>query len=412
MIFYFKLLRTIALPYILGSFAFLFVLGLSLSIALRRPYVANVPPLQLEPGESRYDGKVIIVGAGAAGMFAAYTLEYLKMDYVLLEANSEFGGRTLQMDDFINVPLDLGAEWIHVHPSILQDLLLFDNDQVTDEVITYQPQTISLIRNEKRRRTNWVRWFYSEHKFRNTTWWSYLNDYVYPHIAENLQRNAIVETIDYRQAGMVNVTTRDGRSFVGNRVIVATPVSVLQQHDVQFLPELSDEKRSALDKVYMTAGLKAWVEFEERFYRDLEMIWDAQDKLYMNAVFRKPTDRNVLALFEVGSSAYDRVELGDDDAILESILAELDQLFGGKASEHYVQHRIQNWSAEPFIKGAYSYNSYPIEPILQPVDGSIYFCGEYVAGTHQSTVHGAALSGRRVAEQVLLDWQAAAENSD
>ena len=35
--------------------------------------------------------------------------------------------------------------------------------------------------------------------------------------------------------------------------------------------------------------------------------------------------------------------------------------------------------------------------------GRVYFCGEYIAGNEQSTVHGAAISGRTVAEQLIKD---------
>ena len=38
-------------------------------------------------------------------------------------------------------------------------------------------------------------------------------------------------------------------------------------------------------------------------------------------------------------------------------LAELDLLFGGAASLYYLESSIQDWSLEPFIKGAYSFPS-------------------------------------------------------
>ena len=73
---------------------------------------------------------VVVVGAGASGLMAGYTLKYLGLSNVtILEASSQFGGRTLQLSNFSkNYPLDLGAEWLHYHPSILQDLLLFDDE--------------------------------------------------------------------------------------------------------------------------------------------------------------------------------------------------------------------------------------------------------------------------------------------
>ena len=388
-----KLTCGVALPYILICLILLFLSGVTASILLRTPDEVNVPHLAIQ--ETSFNGTVLVVGAGAAGMFAAYTLEYLGVDYRLLEANANFGGRVQELDGFVDVPLDLGAEWIHVHPKIRQDLLLFD-DEVTDNVISYQPKTVSFFRNGKLRRNNWVRFFYREFKFEETTWFSYLKDYVYPRIAEHTEFNVAVNTID--------VMASDGRSYQGDRVILATPVTVIQQEDIAFVPDLPTDKRSALDSIYMTAGLKAWIEFDQRFYPDLTVMRDAEDKLYFDALFRKPSDRNVIALFEVGSSAYNRVELNETE-ILRSILDELDRMFDGKASRHFLKHHIQNWSQQPFIKGAYSYNTFSTGPILEPLDGRVYFCGEYLGRDHQATVHGAALSGRSAAQQLLQDFE-------
>ena len=36
---------------------------------------------------------VLVIGGGAAGMSAAYTLDYLNINYTLLEASSLVGGR-------------------------------------------------------------------------------------------------------------------------------------------------------------------------------------------------------------------------------------------------------------------------------------------------------------------------------
>lgn len=382
---------------------------IALAVWLTAPDRVQVPPLQsAAAAAASLNETVLIVGGGSAGMFAAYTLEYLGVqDYVLLEASPKLGGRVQEMDaTFADVPLDLGAEWIHVDPRVRQDLLLFDSDDdpvVTDETINYQPQSIRLFWGDRLRWFDFLRFFYREFKFRNSTWYSYLNDYVYPYIAQNVELQAVVQTIDYTDRDSIVVTTNAGKTFRGNKVIVATPVSILQQQDIRFIPELPQAKQKEINAVDMVPGLKAWIEFDKRFYPDVVVIMSDTDKLYMDAVFRKPSNRNILALFEVSGKAEERVRLTKEE-ILQSMLSELDEMFQGQASAHYVQHYIQNWSNEPYIQGAYSYNrNYDMNAILEPVDGRIYFCGEYLHKEHQATVHGAALSGRSVAEQVLLD---------
>ncbi|NET35713.1 MAG: FAD-dependent oxidoreductase [Cyanothece sp. SIO1E1] len=59
----------------------------------------------LKPGE-----KVVIVGAGAAGMSAAYLLKRRGVDITVLEASNTYGGRIESDKDFADFTIPLGAE--------------------------------------------------------------------------------------------------------------------------------------------------------------------------------------------------------------------------------------------------------------------------------------------------------------
>jgi flavin-dependent dehydrogenase len=112
--------------------------------------------------------KVLIVGAGAAGMHAAYLFEHLGVDYQVLEAYHDFGGRIRQMDDFIDdLPLDMGPEWIHVDPKVLKDLLLPCATSSSMDIVTmdYQPQTGLVYSKGALYRRDWMRKLYKEYKF-------------------------------------------------------------------------------------------------------------------------------------------------------------------------------------------------------------------------------------------------------
>ncbi|MBI3217100.1 MAG: FAD-dependent oxidoreductase [Mycobacterium sp.] len=58
--------------------------------------------------------RVIVVGAGIAGLAAARCLQRAGIPYVVLEARDRIGGR-LHTIDLAGVPVDLGGSWIH-HP--------------------------------------------------------------------------------------------------------------------------------------------------------------------------------------------------------------------------------------------------------------------------------------------------------
>lgn len=372
----------------------------------------SVPPLAIT--ETDYNGTVLIIGAGTAGLFAGYTLQYLGVtNYQILEASPTSGGRVQGLYDFLDVPVDLGAEWIHGDPKVLQDLLLFDTDIVTVETISYQPQTYNVFIRGNRRRRNFLHFFYREFKFRNTTWHSYLRDYVVPHVESKISYNTVVETIDYSGNKQVRVITRDGQELLADKVILAIPLAVMD--DVQFIPELPASKIEAMENVFVASGLKVWIEFDERFYPDIQItssifgFFDegpGADSFYFDAVFRKPSNRTCLTYFNVGFDAEEISSLSDD-AILSKLLAQLDKIFDGQATQHYVNHYVKNWANVPFIRGAYSVDwanyDWTLQELSRPLDQKLYFAGEHTEAVEVSTVHGAAISGRRAAQRVLQD---------
>lgn len=57
--------------------------------------------------------KVIVIGAGLAGLAAARTLQQAGYTVQVLEARERIGGRTHTSRHWPDIPLDLGASWIH-----------------------------------------------------------------------------------------------------------------------------------------------------------------------------------------------------------------------------------------------------------------------------------------------------------
>ena len=63
------------------------------------------------PEPSKFKGNVIIIGAGASGLYAAKTLLDNGVDFTILEADSRIGGRIKKTESFADFTIDLGAQW-------------------------------------------------------------------------------------------------------------------------------------------------------------------------------------------------------------------------------------------------------------------------------------------------------------
>lgn len=70
-----------------------------------------------------FSGKVIIIGAGAAGIYAAALLEEYGIDYEILEADVVAGGRIKANTTFSDIPVELGADIVDGQRSVFYDML-------------------------------------------------------------------------------------------------------------------------------------------------------------------------------------------------------------------------------------------------------------------------------------------------
>jgi monoamine oxidase len=261
------------------------------------------------------------------------------------------------------------------------------------------------------RKKNWAGNYYSEYKFRNTTWYGFFEQYIAPAAIDKLVLNSPVTEINY-SGDKVLVSNVHGDTFEADRVLVTVPIKILQEGSIAFSPNLPSQKTSAIQSVTMPDGLKVFIEFSERFYRDILFTGGllsevaSSDKLYYDAAFGKDSDQHILGLFTVGEKASAYTALETDEKIIEFILSELDTIFDGKASEVYVKHIVQNWSKAPFIRGSYSYDfandqETTVADLLAPVQNKLFFAGEALSLDNGSTVPGAAESAYAVVETML-----------
>ena len=105
---------------------------------------------------------------------------------------------------------------------------------------------------------------------------------------------------------------------------------------------------------------------------------------------------------------------GGEEAIVAAVLDDLNQTFPATseaASEFYVDALVQDWGADPYTRGAYSY---PTKQTIRSIETDtarlrlrvpvsnkrIFFAGEATPPTHPATVVGAIHEGERAALEV------------
>ncbi|MBC7830271.1 MAG: FAD-dependent oxidoreductase, partial [Chitinophagaceae bacterium] len=97
--------------------------------------------------------RVIIIGAGLAGMAAAKKLKEKNIDYVILEARKRVGGRVFsyQIDAMDDLNIELGAEWIGASHQRLLALC----DEYKLELINNQFDTHLIYRGRYYKNNEW-----------------------------------------------------------------------------------------------------------------------------------------------------------------------------------------------------------------------------------------------------------------
>ncbi len=356
--------------------------------------------------------KVIIIGAGAAGITAAHILSKKGIAFKVLEASSTHGGRIKKENNFADFPIDLGAEWVHTSikakPEVLDKLLKRKDPDYT--MFKYVPRKIQLFKNNTIKNISWVRFilqFIGDYKFVNKTWFDCFDELITSEIHKNFLYNTPVTKIDYSSSQVI-VQSNSGKVFKCDKVLLTVPIKLLQDRYIEFIPNLSTDKQQAIDQEVVSDGIKIFIEFSIKFYPDMLELNTilknpfVQDHGYYDAAYGKHSNKNILGLFAHGAAATKYTSQESDKNIIELVLKELDSIYNRKASKYYKKHVIQNWSKEPFIRGSYSMRKGNVKKIASSIENKIFFAGEaYNTKGNTIAVHGASESAYLAIEEMI-----------
>ncbi|KAF3185029.1 hypothetical protein TWF788_004854 [Orbilia oligospora] len=217
----------------------------------------------------------------------------------------------------------------------------------------------------------------------------------------------------------------DGQTFEADKVIVTLPLGVLKrEHGVDFVPPLPEAKQDAIKRLGFGLLNKVIMVYKEAFWDTnnagfgcLRKAEEGQDEDLLSSYEKKrgrfyiwwnTTDavgRPTLVGLMVGDAA-EQVEGEDPEEIIKEATGILKKCWGeDKVPDRPEEIFVTKWRKDPFALGSYSYvapgsTGADYDTIAEPINDQIFFAGEHTSRKYPATVHGAYISGLRVAGEV------------
>lgn len=233
-------------------------------------------------------------------------------------------------------------------------------------------------------------------------------DQITTHLARGLDIHLSAEVAGI-EPGAVRLA--DGSRFTADRVICTLPLGVLQSGRVQFGEPLAPGRQAAIDGLRMGLLNKCWLRFDRVHWPDdVDWIgWLGPRAGHWGewVSLARTLDAPVLLGFNAAVPATQIEDLSDRDTIAAAHEA-LRAMFGARFPAP-IAAQITRCGQDRYALGSYSFNAVGTGPASRHAlagadwDGHIWFAGEATSTEHFGTAHGAVLSGRDAARQVVGD---------
>jgi monoamine oxidase len=410
----------------------------------------------------------IIIGAGAAGLMAARELVRAGKTVLVLEASGRVGGRIFTVhDEGSGMPIELGAEFVHGDAKETTRLLdearlatvavcgehyrsdagklvpidsawkrmatVFDYlnpnrkiDRPIQDFLDERPGGARLAKERELAR-GFVEGFEAAdttrisekslagagdptegamHARRVVRGYGALIEFLARGMEDRIRQSCAVNRIAWSDAG-VRVFDRSGAEHRAQSVVVAVPLTAIQDDSIVFEPEVPAMRRAA-GLLVMGDVVRVSVVVKERFWEkkvdDLSYLHAPAGRL-MVWWTQNPLQASLLTTWAGGPPALALAQEGDVEGIA---IAELAAAFGMRRvrAEALVESiHFHDWTHDPHIRGAYSYVGVggvtAPRRLARPIGDTVFMAGEAGESEDGGTVEAAIKSGKRAAKQVL-----------
>ncbi|HKP82694.1 MAG TPA: FAD-dependent oxidoreductase [Pyrinomonadaceae bacterium] len=354
--------------------------------------------------------KVLILGAGMAGLVAGYELSKLGHDVTILEARTRPGGRvhTLREPFSDGLYAEAGAARIPdeheltlkyvkefelplepFYPSRL-NALRFDRDG--REEIPHDGFTDALTRNlGPDLGGNPLRW----RKIKGGT--DLLPKAFAEKLAGKIRYGAPVVRIeqDANQARVVFLDSGRRQTLTADVVLCTIPFSVLSRIE---LPALSERKQDVIKRTRYDAVSRVYLQTKNRFWEEKGLSGFA----FKGAIeiwqptWSQPGPRGILMTYARPGEAERITRLKESERIAVT-LKQLDGIFDGLRAS-FERGASKCWTEDEWSRGAWAFVGFDFLTAAAP-DGRIHFAGEHLS-PWVSWMQGALSSGLRAVREI------------